>query len=632
MTPPVLAGHALLVVAAVALAAGGLRVAARLGAGGLERVLSAFTFATAAAVVEALALGLAGAGGDRVVLTLAAVASWAAVRRLTPRPAVPAGVELIGWLRRMPAAAAVGVGAAAGVVTGWIVHQLRHPFIGGDGLIYHLPIASAWVQNGRPGSVVGVLDGLPVANYPVTNEVVVAWALAISRSWVIASIWSPLLLAALAAGAWLAVRELAVPREVAALAVAAVCVLPLAVFGLGGPTTDIAATAWLVVAAGLGTASRRTPALVYPAIVAAALCLGTKTTPALLIVGLAVLCGRPLREVARAEPGRVAAVVGLGVAIGGLWPLRNLIVHGSPLWPLVAMPWGDPVPAGLVPFEVSFLDHPRKLVGAHYQGYLDVLGGGIVLAAGAVGLPLLRRSRAALAAGAAAGAALLAWGAAPYTGILTDDFAVGATRYLLPALAACALAVALAARGATAGLRRLVVALLGVSIVWSCWRTAALGYPYVPSVALLLASSGVGGLAVVAVRRGVGPSRRLVAGVVAIAGAVGLAAAADGYVARHAETGLADGPLLRAQLPGLVNGSRLISSAPGTVVMLRGDGLEHGLSVIGPGETCVDLHARLQKGPVILESEPPSALYVRLSRCLAGVAGQAAHGYYDVYY
>ncbi len=632
MTPPVLAGHALLVVAAVALAAGGLRVAAQLGAGGLERVLSAFTFAAAAAVVEALALGLVGAGGDRVVLTGAALAGWVAVRRSTPRPALAPGLELIAWLRRMPAAAAVGVGATTGVVVGWIVHQLRHPFIGGDGLIYHLPIASAWVQNGRPGSVVGVLDGLPVANYPVTNEVVVAWALAISRSWVIASIWSPLLLAALAAGAWLVLRELEVPRAVGALAVGAVCVLPLAVFGLGGPTTDIAATAWLVVAAGLGVASRRAPALVYPAILAAALCLGTKTTPALLIVALAVLCARPLRAVTRAHPARVAAVVGLGVVIGGLWPLRNLVVHGSPLWPLVAAPWGDPVPAGLVPFEVSFLDHPRKLVGTHYQGYLDVVAGGILLAAAAVGLPLVRRSRAALAAGAAAGAALLAWGLAPYTGILADDFAVGATRYLLPALAACALAAGLAARGATPGLRRLVAAVLGASIVWSGWRTAALGYPYVPSLALLAASPALGGLAVAAVRRGVGPSRWLVAGVGAIACTVGLAAAADGYVARHAATGLADGPLLRAQLPGLVNGSRLISSAPGTVVMLRGDGLEHGLSVIGPGETCADLRGRLAKGPVILESEPPSPLYTRLSRCLAGVAGQVAHGYYDVYY
>jgi hypothetical protein len=632
MTPPVVAEHALLIVAVLALAAAGLRFAARLATGGLERVLCAFTLAASAAVIEALGLGLVGAGGDEAALTIAAVATWAAVAATVPRPAVPALAELAGWLRRAAGPAAAGFGAAAGVVVGWIVFQLRHPFIGGDGLIYHLPIASAWVQSGHPGSVASVLDGLPVGNYPVTNEVLVAWGLAISRSWVVASIWSPVLLAALAAGAWLALRELDVPGRERTLAVAAVCVLPLAVFGLGGPTTDIAATAWLAVAAGLAAAARREPGLVYPAVLAAALCLGTKTTPALLIVALGVLCGRPLRAAVRAHPGRLAAVVGLGVAIGGVWPLRNLVVHGSPLWPLVAAPWGDPVPAGLLPFEVSFLDHPRRLVGAHYQGYLDVVAGGLVLIAAAVVLPLARRSRRALAAGAAAATALVAWGLAPYTGILSDDFAVGATRYLLPALAACALAAGLAASGAGPRLRRVVAGTLAVSIVWSCWRTAALGFPYVPSAAVLVGSAAAGALAALAVRRRTRPGRRMVAGAAAIACAAGLAVAADGYVGRHALTGLPDGPLLRAQLPGLVNGSRPISTAPGTVVMLRGDGLEHALSVIGPGETCAGLRDRVRAGPVVLESDPPSPLYTRLTACLAGFAPQVAHGYYDVYY
>jgi hypothetical protein len=291
------------------------------------------------------------------------------------------------------------------------------------------------------------------------------------------------------------------------------------------------------------------------------------------------------------------------------------------------------VPAGLLPFGARFLDHPRKLVGAHYDGYLDVLAGGLLLSAGALALPLLRRSRAALAAGGAAGAALLAWGLAPYTGIVADDFAVGATRYLLPALAACGLAVGLTARGAGPRLRWAVRAVLVGSIAWSCWRTGALGYPYVPSPAVL-AGSAVGGTAAAWIsRRGaVRVDRRVVLAGAALVCVLGLAVAADGYVARHARTGLPDGALLRAGVPGLVNGSRPIASAPGTVVMLRGDRLEHSLTVIGATETCPGLRRLVRTGPVVLEADPPSALYTRLTHCLAGAAPRLVHGYYDVYY
>jgi hypothetical protein len=66
--------------------------------------------------------------------------------------------------------------------------------------------------------------------------------------------------------------------------------------------------------------------------------------------------------------------------------------------------------------------------------------------------------------------------------------------------------------------------------------------------------------------------------------------------------------------------------------MLRGDRLEHDLSVIGAGETCAALRRRVRAGPVVLEADPPSALYARLTHCLAGVAPRLVHGYYDVYY
>lgn len=79
---------------------------------------------------------------------------------------------------------------------------------------------------------------------------------------------------------------------------------------------------------------------------------------------------------------------------------------------------------------------------------MDELSGALVLMAGALAAPLLNRSRAVLGLSAAAGVALLAYAAAPVTG-LGDAGLVGfpllLLRYLLPALGVCAAAIAVAA-------------------------------------------------------------------------------------------------------------------------------------------------------------------------------------------
>ncbi|HEU0317633.1 MAG TPA: hypothetical protein VFR49_09915, partial [Solirubrobacteraceae bacterium] len=511
MSAGLIADQALLVAAVCALAAAGMRLASAAAPDGLERALASFAFAAAGAVLEALGLGLVGLGGDTTALTVAALATYAAARALLPRPAVSPAAELLAWVRGAAPGAVAGVGAAAGIVAAWIAWQVRHPLIGPDALTYHLPIASAWVQNGRPGSVVQVLDGLPFGNYPLTNETIVAWALAISRSWVVASIWSPVLFTAVAAGGWVALRELGVGPTVRAAAVVAVGVPPLMVGQLGAPYTDIAALAWLCVAAALATAARRRPGLIYPAVLAAALCVGTKTTPAVLIVVLAVVARRPVRA-ARAH--LLLPTLGVAVVVGGVWSVRNLIDHGSPLWPLVSAPWGDPVPAAFRALGASFLADPRHLIGAYWREYLAVLGGAAVLIGSGLAVPLVRRSRAALAAAAAAALALLAWGVAPYTGLETYG-AVGAianTRYLLPAIAACALAVAVCSRGAGPVTRFLVLGSLGASIAYSVVKTAAFG-PLRPSLGTLVVAAAAGAVVAELVRRRpVGVDRRLVGG------------------------------------------------------------------------------------------------------------------------
>ncbi len=626
MTAGLIADQALLVAATAALAAAGLRLASRAAPDGLERALAAFTLAAAGAVFEAIVLGLVGAGGDTAALTAAALATYAAARALLPRPAISPAAELLAWVRGAAPGAVVGVGAAAGIVVAWIAWQVRHPLLGPDALTYHLPIASAWVQNGRPGSLVRVLDGLPFGNYPLTNEAIVAWGLAISRSWVVASIWSPALFTAIAAGGWVALRELGVEPTVRALAVIAVCVPPLMVGQLGAPYTDIAALAWLCVAAALATTARRRPGLIYPAVVAAALCVGTKTTPAVLILVLAVVARGPLRA---ARPRLLLPTVAVAVAVGGVWSVRNLIDHGSPLWPLVSAPWGDPVPATFRALGASFLEHPRHLIGTYWREYLAVLGGAAVLIGGGLALPVVRRSRAALCAAAAAALALLAWGAAPYTG-LVDYGAVGAianTRYLLPAIAACAVALALAARGGGRAIRGTVAGLFAGSIGYSVVKTAAFG-PLRPSLGTLVVAGAAGGaVSWLARRRLSGLDGRVALGVLGLAGALALAAGGDGYVERYLA---ADHPPDRALygLAAVSRGTGTIASTPGVFVLLRGDRLEHGLALIGAGEACAAVRARLRRGPVIVGAGAGDR---RLAGCLAGTPKVAIGGYEDVY-
>ncbi|MEA2301437.1 MAG: hypothetical protein QOE44_1972 [Solirubrobacteraceae bacterium] len=622
--------HQLLLAAGVAsLGGAGLRLASTLAPGGLERVLAGFTFGAAAAGLEALVLGLAGLGGDAAALTLAGLGTYAVARTLVPGPELPVGAELARWLRTSAPPVVAGVGAGAAIVVAWAAWQVRHPLIGPDALTYHLPIATAWVQNGRPGSLVSVLDGFPFGSYPLTNELLVAWALGISRGWVAVSIWSPVLFVGVVLGGWVALRELGVDPFERVLAVIAVCVPPLMVGQLGAPYTDIAALAWLAIAGGLACAARRQPGLVYPAVVAAALCVGTKTTPAVLVLALGVMARRPLRA---GRPAGLACALGVGVAVGGIWAVRDLIDHGSPLWPLAAAPWGDPVPAAFRALQARFLDHPRHLLGAYWRDYLAVLGGGAVLLGSGIALPLVRRSRAALGSAGAAALALLAWGVAPYTGL--DTFgaagAIANTRYLLPAMAACAVATAVSAVGAGPGLRWIVRGALVGSIAYSVVKTAAFG-PLRPSLGTLVAAAGAGVVAAGVCRvRPLGVDRRVVAGLFGAAGVVGLAFGAHGYVGRYLA---ADNPPDRAlyALPAVSRGTVSIASFPGVFVLLRGDRLEHPVGLIGPREGCGAIRARLGRGPVAVARQPESAGRRRVVRCLKGVHVVGVGPFVDVY-
>ena len=87
---------ALLVTAVAALGTAAMRVAGAAGARGLARGVAAAPLAAGAAAVQALVLGLAGLGSSPVLLTLAAVATWLAVRRLVEAPSPSAWADLLG--------------------------------------------------------------------------------------------------------------------------------------------------------------------------------------------------------------------------------------------------------------------------------------------------------------------------------------------------------------------------------------------------------------------------------------------------------------------------------------------------------------------------------------------------------
>ena len=90
----------------------------------------------------------------------------------------------------------------------------------------------------------------------MTNEVLLEWSSAISRSFVPVMLWAPATLALLAIAGWCGLRSVMVPRLPAGLAVLTLCLTPpLTHWQKNGAHTDLPALAWLLCAAALCAAS-----------------------------------------------------------------------------------------------------------------------------------------------------------------------------------------------------------------------------------------------------------------------------------------------------------------------------------------------------------------------------------------
>jgi hypothetical protein len=620
--------HVLLALSVAALGSAGLRTASLVAPRGLERALAGATFAAAAAGLEAMGLGLVDLGGSWAALALAAAATWAAAMVAVPSPEVPVGAELSAWWRDAPTATRVAIGAVGGAGLAWAVWLVRHPALGFDSVQYHIPEAITWVRDGNPGAPIsGILSG--VTNLPLMSEVLLAWQVGIARSLVPVSLWAPATMLLLTASGWLGLRTLGVGRAATATAVAALCATPIVThYQMNGAYNDLPALAWLTAAAALTAGSRRNTLLLVPALLAGGLAAGTKTTVLpmtifVLAVGLWTSRDR-LRAVAR--PLAFAAAPAL--VLGGLWYARDFVRHGSPFWPDVGTPWGDPVPYD----APSFLDRPRETLDRFLDDYLDVFAGGIVLFAGAILAPFVARRRAVWVAGATTAVSLLLWLNAPATGLAESGSVVGTLstlRYILPAVAAAIVTLALTTRaggpvGAVAGL------VLAVALVINVVQTRDLGFPSVPSVFTPLAGAVLGAGAALGVSALPAPPAlpRLAAPVAGLALLVlvgaALAAGAPGFLERHAKSNAhtvypyaAMIGWLAAQ-PDYRDRSHPVAMVPipnGSVV---GDHLEHRLEFIPLREPCARVRARLRRQWVLINYLGIVRRFTAV-RCLADV-------------
>jgi hypothetical protein len=591
--------HLGLAVALAALGVAGLRVASLAAPRGLARLVAAVMLAAAAAVAEALLLGLVALGGSSVALVVAALVTWLAMRLWLPAPEVRPGDELVAWARGLDRVSAVPLGAVGGLVAAWTAWLFLHPALGHDMVLYHLPEAIQWVHSGHPGAIDPIIISVPVGSYPLTHEVLLEWGLAIGRSFVWATLITALAPVLVGLAGWLGLRTLGVGRLVSGLAVAALVATPAVVASQsGGASLDPAALAWLLSCAALCACSRQRPALLAAAIVAAALAIGTKTTTGPLALLVLVVAGVASRRALRRLAPALGAAAALAVGVGGVWYLRNIAQHGWPLWPFSSAPWGDRRPAIIDNADVRFLDRPGETIDRLGPYYRDHFGGPLLVFCGALAAALVARSRAAAYAALATLGAILIWMNAPFTGVFgsTRAFDVGtgdATRYLLPGAAAAGLAVALASRRG-GWLRVACAALLAVAAAIGVKQTFDLGFPNVPSpgtplAGLVLGAAAAAGLVWVAPRMRV--PRALVpavgvAGVLAF-GALG-AVAATGFVERHGETGTRESPLAAwfAAQPAWRDGSDPVVSTWSLVGTMAGDRLQHPLELAGAREAC----------------------------------------------
>jgi hypothetical protein len=329
---------------------------------------------------------------------------------------------------------------------------------------------------------------------------------------------------------------------------------------------------------------------------------------------------------------RVQAGLGVILALGtgGVWYIRNLVTHGSPLWPFTSTPWGDPQPPGFRTYT-SLLQDPSATLHGRTGPYLALASGGILLVLGGFAAGVVGRGRATRLAGAAVLLGLLVWAASPTSGL--SRFAslsapVSQLRYLLPVIATAALGLVLLARDRPSS--GLVIRATFVAVIaWNVGQDLFGGTsPAFPVKALVVGA--VAGAASFWLSRRFVPATRW-AGPAALAGGLAVLVALLGVSVRNHDARLAandltfDQKLARymARQPGFLRSTSGVAMAPELSGTLVGYRLRHRLRLLSLPAPCADLAALRQHSWVIVRDDEANRqlLGYRIPACL----GDAKH-------
>ena len=277
--------------------------------------------------------------------------------------------------------------------------------------------------------------------------------------------------------------------------------------------------------------------------------------------------------------------------------------------------------------------------------YRDEIAGGLILIGGAVVCLALPRRRVR-AASAVALLLLLVWAAAPYTGVsphpVLNLIAGSTSRYMMPALMACALAVALTTTESRS-VTRIAQAALAAALIWNLYHEViTVGIIYLPSPLALLGAAAagavvVGVLGVLAPRvPGDTVSRlwsthadaikvmtRVSAPALAVAAFAALAPAATNFAYRHARVGYTDSAPVSWMVsqPGFAEDRRPVAMTPSLNAMLAGDRLSHPLLLLTPAGGCASILARARGAWVVVQDTPfpeYNAIAHSVEACLRG--------------
>lgn len=603
-----------------------------------DRIVATLVCAAALALIPIELLALVGAGASRVALLGTSLLTTLVLFRFVP------GVE--SSLRRQAAdqwnsaswVARAAVLAAVGGLAGWGLGVVHDAGLDNDLITYHLNEVVAWLHNGRPGSVLPVLYQIDstkpvpakviVGNFPLTQEVLTTWVMALSRGFSAATASSAVLLGGFILAAWSALRRIGVAAGVTSAVILAFVLTRVQIEQILGPGTDFPALGWCVMGASLVLASRTSPLAVGPALVATGLAMGTKMTvlPYCLAVVVAIAMIHRHRLSAIAKP--VAAGSLTALCVGGPWYIRNWLEHGFPLWPFYAAPWGDPVPFSKLG---TFIGHlPETLDRRRLFSYRLRTAGMLPILAGALVAPFFAiRERMVWLVSVATTVSIGLWMTSPFTGLpkllppgmslLYAEFVtLGAIRYLIPALALAAVAVALVGR------RRawFAYAVCGVAVVSSLAEEANAGFPAFP-VKFVTGGVLVGVIAGALMRKTlpVRLGRTQIAATVLVC-CTGLAVAGSGFLARHERRSKPDAPLVAWLLrqPLFRSTNAPVLSTPFSYAVVAGDQLQHRSETIPMYAPCTDVLRDARGGYVVVfyRGSQETTLELPPERCVGG--------------